>query len=217
MLLDIDKNPHLKDKEIRQIFFYFDRSIFGLEILIGDRELYTDREIKQNKFFFSGEQLYMRKSYTATSSQNHFIAELSQHRFVEADSSANCVNYPTDHKTYNDCDKNYIKKVLSTYSPNFSPIWSTLKMEQVSELLSTPGIFPNHSVTYEDLSDGTQISDCPLPCTQTYVETRSISYITNEDNSMDAITVTFVDNVEVTVYDFPRFQMVSFISQVTNC
>ena len=106
MLLDLDRTPDLKLKEIRQIFFNFNKSIFGLEIMIGDRDLYTDREIKQNKFFFSGEQPYISKqSNKRHSTQSNFIVELSQQRFVEADATENCTNYPGTHQTYNDCDK----------------------------------------------------------------------------------------------------------------
>ena len=216
MLLDLDDTPELEYEEIRQIFFKFDKSIFGLEVLIGDRELYTDREVKQIKFFFSGEQIYMKNSDQQTSQQSNFIVEFSQQKFVEADNNANCMNYPSEHQTYNDCDKNYINKVLSTYSPNLIPVWSTQNMTEVSRLLTYPMVFPNHTVSYEDLSDGTQISDCRLPCTQTYVKSRSISFVTNaKDDVLDSISVTFVDNVDVTLYDYPRFQLDAFLSQVT--
>ena len=214
MLLDIDKTLELKSEEIHQIDFSFKKSIFGLEILIGCRELYTDRGIKQNKFYFSGEDMYTSKSSRTSSIHNNFIVKISQQRFVEADNSENCVLYPTkDFQTYNDCDKAYIDSVLSTYSPMFVPVWSTQNMEEVSRLLSYPDTFPNNTVAYEDLYDGSQISSCPLPCTQTYVDTRSISYVKNEEDT-DSISVTFVDNVEITLNNFPKFQLVAFLSQV---
>ena len=215
MLLDIDQTPELKSKEIRQLDFFFKKSIFGLEILIGDRELYTDREIKQNKFFSSGENMYISKSSRKSSSHNTFIVKLSQQKFVEADKIENCAIYPTrDYQTYNDCDKTYINNVLSTYSPMFVPVWSTQDMEEVSRLLTNLDTLPNNTVAYEDLYDGSQMSSCPLPCTQTYVDTRSISYVRNAQD-MDSISVTFVDKVEITLYNFPKFQLVDFLSQVT--
>ena len=82
-------------------------------------------------------------------------------------------------------------------------------------LLSYPGTFPNNTVSYEDLYDGSQISSCPLPCTQTYVDTRSISYVKNEEHN-DSISITFVDNVEITWNTFPKFQLVDFLSQVIH-
>ena len=216
MLLDIEQTHELKSKEIRQIDFFFKKSIFGLEILVGDRELYTDREIKQNKFFSSGENIYISKSGRRTSSHNSFMVKLIQHRFVEADNIENCAIYPTkDHHTYNDCDKVYINNVLSTYSPHLVPVWSTQNMEEVSRLIRNLDTFPNNTVAYEDLYDGSQISSCSLPCTQTYVDTRSISYVKNEED-IDSISITFVENIEITSYNFPKFQLVEFLSQVIH-
>ena len=216
MLLDIDQTPELKSKDIHEVDFIFRKSIFGLEILIGDRDLYTDRDIKQNKFFSSGENIYISKSRRRTSIHNSFIVKLSQQKFVEADNVENCAIYPTrDYQTYNDCDKTYINNVLSTYSPNFVPLWSTQDMEEVSRLLSYPGTFPNNTVSYEDLYDGYQISSCPLPCTQTFVDTRSISYVKNEVD-LDSIAFTFVEKIEITLYNNPKVHLIDFIFQVNK-
>ena len=82
-------------------------------------------------------------------------------------------------------------------------------------LLSYPGTFPNNTVSYEDLYDGSQISSCPLPCTQTYVDTRSISYVKNEVD-LDSIAFTFVEKIEITLYNNPKVHLIDFIFQVNK-
>ena len=102
--------------------------------------------------------------------------------------------------------------ILATYSPKLVPVWSTQNMSEVSRLLIDPDT--NQTVSYEDLSDGTQISDCKLPCTQTYVTTRVISYNSNAKDVLDSISLTFVDSMEIMSHNFPGFQLVAFLSQV---
>ena len=56
--LDLSDNKEVKEKGLKQIFFYF-HSINGTsaEILLGDKTLTCSREIKDNKFYFSGPSL----------------------------------------------------------------------------------------------------------------------------------------------------------------
>ena len=68
---------------------------------------------------------------------------------------------------------------------------------------------------YGDLFDGTQLSDCPVPCTTTNTDTKHLFDITNVRNSNSStILLTFSSKVLVTKTDFPEFSLVSFLSEV---
>ena len=66
---------------------------------------------------------------------------------------------------------------------------------------------------YRDLFDGTQLSDCPLPCTTTNTETKHLFYRTSVRN-YSTILLTFSSKVLVTRTDFPEFSLASFLSEV---
>ena len=67
--------------------------------------------------------------------------------------------------------------------------------------------------TFEDLFDGTQLSDCPLPCITTTTETKHISDKTNPCN-LSTLLLTLSSKVLVTRTDFPEFRLASFLSEV---
>jgi hypothetical protein len=217
MILDIDENPEVREKKVRQIFFNFDAKIYGLEVHPVGREFYTDREIQQNTFFYSGEMLYQLKS-VKNAYTNALMLTLSQEIFVEGDKNQNCNNYPNSRfDSYNDCDKDFIKRVLSTFKPSFVPFWATDNMTEATTFFVwnfNETILPNNTVDYEDLPDGVRNSDCPLPCTQTYVDSRFISKREYRGTIPDSIIVTFSETVQITTSDFPPFSFLDYLSRL---
>ena len=56
--LDLSGNEEVEEKGVKQIFFYFHpMNGTSAEILLGDKTLTCSREIKDNKFYFSGPSL----------------------------------------------------------------------------------------------------------------------------------------------------------------
>ena len=59
--LDLSQNSDIKEKGLKQIFFYF-HSLAGtfMEMLIEDKSLACTREIKENKFYSSGPNIELK-------------------------------------------------------------------------------------------------------------------------------------------------------------
>ena len=68
-------------------------------------------------------------------------------------------------------------------------------------------------VTFKDLMDGSQLSDCPLPCTTTNTETKHILDRTGNRN-YPTLFLSFSSKVMVTRTDFLKFSLASFLSEV---
>ena len=68
-------------------------------------------------------------------------------------------------------------------------------------------------VSYGDLIDGTQLSDCPLPCTTTNTETKQLYEKTNSRNA-STISLSFSSRVMVTKTDFLKFSLASLFSEM---
>ena len=95
---------------------------------------------------------------------------------------------------------------MRRYIPrDVNPIWLEDDMEQVT-LLKTSHELANSSVAYGDLPDGTQLSDCPLPCTTTFVETRLISE-TESLTNYSTLDLTFSQTMTITTTGFVRFNL----------
>ena len=69
-------------------------------------------------------------------------------------------------------------------------------------------------LSYADLFDGTQLSDCPLPCTTTYTETKHLFDRTVSNSNISTLLLTVSSKVLVTRTDFPEFSLASFLSEV---
>ena len=174
--VDFLKNDVIRAEGIANIFVYiFDQTFHSdftsVEIIPVDRNLFTDRNLKNTRLYYFGPNIVMAKDAPPRSSDD-YILELKQDIFVENDASKNCVNYPNaDYDSYNDCDKNFtLRKLAEHYGPDLVPIWATLDMKSV-----TQSHFVDWSYDYGSLYDGTVKSDCPLPCTTTSVNARFIS------------------------------------------
>ena len=65
-----------------------------------------------------------------------------------------------------------------------------------------------------DLPDGTAVSDCGLPCSQTSVKSKLISVSTRSQDIDNMLMITFMNTITVTSYNFPPFSFSSLLSQV---
>ena len=68
-------------------------------------------------------------------------------------------------------------------------------------------------MTYGDLVVGSQLSDCPLPCTTTRTKTKHL-FDTPEDRNISTLALTFSGKVLVTRTDFLTFSLASLLSEV---
>ena len=132
---------------------------------------------------------------------------MKQNIFNEDDPSKKCKSYPTiEFETYNECDESFMRKTLENhYPPNFYPLWATDNISLVSSSI----ILNNRS--YVDFADGTELSDCPLPCkTTTFVS----SHIATEPSSFNksSIEITFGNTVMASITDFKKFTAVDFLA-----
>ena len=143
----------------------------SLEIIPLDRSLFTDRNLKDTKLYYSGYNIELEKGVPFGSSDD-YVLELQQNIFVRDDLSKNCVDYPTKrYESYNDCDKDFVLTTLAEhYGQDFLPIWATFHLENV-----TRSHYIDWSFDYYYIFDGTIKSNCSLPCTTTSVKARFLS------------------------------------------
>ena len=99
------------------------------------------------------------------------------------------------------------KTFAEFYPPHFTPMWSTDNMT----LLTMQMLVTNNS--YVDLADGTQVSDCPVPCRSTIFVS---SLIATEQTSFNdsSIEITFENTVAIYMTDFAQFTLVDFLATV---
>ena len=64
-----------------------------------------------------------------------------------------------------------------------------------------------------DLFVGSQLSDCPLPCTTTRTKTKHL-FDRSDDSKFSTLALTFSSKVLVTKTDFLTFSLASFLSEV---
>ena len=173
--LDFLKNETIKEEGIRDIYvdFYdkYNASLMSVEIIPLDRNLFTERTLKNTRLYYFGPNIVMEKG-VFTGAYDDYILELRQDRYVEHDPSKNCKNYPNkEYESYNACDKNFTLTTLAEhYGPEFVPFWATDNLDNVTK--SHP---VDWSYDYGPLYDGTIMSDCPLPCTTNSVNARFIN------------------------------------------
>jgi hypothetical protein len=138
-----------------------------------------------------------------------YIVNLKKNVFVEEDPSKNCQDYPNaDFETYGECDDHFMKEYVATSSPGLVPIWLTEDLDNVTTL-----DIIDYQYDYDNLYDGTKLSDCPLPCTTISTKTSLLSdYITGDGST--TIDITFSSTVQVTTTDFVQLNLSTFLSDV---
>ena len=67
--------------------------------------------------------------------------------------------------------------------------------------------------SYVDLADGTQLSDCPVPCRSTTFISSLIATEASSSNQ-SSIEITFEETVTVAVTDFAQFTLADFLATV---
>ena len=109
--IDFTKDETILRENIAYIWIEPDQrfiaSNMSLEIVPLDRHLFTDRNLKNTRLYYSGHNIVIDKD-APLGSYDDYILELRQDVFVEQDRSKNCRNYPTSaYESYNECDKNF--------------------------------------------------------------------------------------------------------------
>ena len=137
----------------------------------------------------------------------YYAVKLRENIFVEEDLSKNCVEYPHEkHETYNDCDEEF---VASNLPPGLVPIWLTNNTEEVTSLLNQTRL--SDSEIYYKLHNGLQKSNCPVPCSTFYVESK---YITGEWYSSSGIDLDLSQDIIVIKTEFLKFTFEKFLSDI---
>ena len=64
-----------------------------------------------------------------------FVVDISESVYVEEDPSKRCRVYPNkEHRSYRECDDQFMKDLVSTFDPPITPIWLTDDLNQVTKL-----------------------------------------------------------------------------------
>ena len=206
--LNISESTDIKKEGILQVFFFFNPvNEYNADILLEDKDRYCDRAIKSNRLALFGQQLKHHKLTKNESMQ--YIVRMKQTIFNENDSSKKCINYPTEkYENYNHCDESFMRNTFNEfYPPHFTPVWAT----DNTTLVTTSMLVTNNS--YVDLADGTQLSDCPVPCRSTTFISSLIATEASSSNQ-SSIEITFEETVTVAVTDFAQFTLADFLATV---
>ena len=99
-----------------------------------------------------------------------------------------------------------LNSCLEKYYPKgFTPVWATDNMSLATKFAVV------HNNCYADLGDGTQHSDCPLPCLTTTFLSSFLS-IESQNSKTSSIEITLKDTVTVFDTDFVQISFVEFLS-----
>ena len=61
--------------------------------------------------------------------------DISEWVYVEEDASKRCRVYPNkEHRSYRECDDQFMKDLVSTFDPPITPVWLTDDLNQVTKL-----------------------------------------------------------------------------------
>jgi hypothetical protein len=142
----------------------------------------------------------------------NYVVKIKKNVFVKEDPTKNCENYPNSkYASYRDCDHQWMKKLVDNETPGLVPIWLADNFEMVTKQYYS--YLAATSTLNENLFDGTFVSDCRLPCTTIYTDTRFISKKTSiEEGSL--IDITFSPKVQVTTTDMVKLPLSTFLSDV---
>jgi hypothetical protein len=202
--LNIASNPAVKKHGLKELFIDFkDLENRSVEVQIQGSSQACDRNIIAHLLYSEGAEIRLLKMNLA----RMFLVNLKKNVFVEEDPTKNCRNYPNpDYASYRDCDDQWMKDTVASQAPGLVPIWLADTMETVTIQLFAPN-FTN----FGGMITGSSLSDCPLPCSTIYTETRFIAEHIADDA---VIAITFSPSVQVTTTDFVKPTLSSFLSAV---
>jgi hypothetical protein len=175
-----------------------------------------DRILKDHRLYSSGDRIKLERMVDRMVAQN-YVVKIKENIFVEEDPTKKCKNYPnSEYSSYRDCDHHWMKSTIEREAPGLVPVWLGDNLELVTKQYSASAYSDTTAVTLMNLYDGTFVSDCPLPCTTIYTETRLISQADYDDESEEEnkIDFTFSPKVLVTTTDFVKPTLSMFLSDV---
>ena len=152
-----------------RLFIIFKEDLrFDIEMQLEDKESTTVRPLMYNINKQKGDKIVVEETLT-----HEYYLDFYKEIFNEEDKNRNCKNYPfKTHKTYKECDKNFIREVLDEYGlKNITPIWATDNMDEVTEQWSV-GEKGNKLL---GLFAGIQANNCSKPCTSTRTNVRKLA------------------------------------------
>ena len=199
-----------KEGSIKSVFLGFTTNLTGsVQILMESSTLFADRDLSAQSWYRTGHDIVMPLNQNASFVHKTYDVMLSKNTFVESDPTKGCRNYPIEKfLSYNDCDKHFVQKDLDKrVGKGFLPFWATDDSTQVS----TANVTFIDKATVLALYDGSQSSNCPLPC-----ETASMRTIPFSEEITDSpmIQINFASLVPISKTDFMRFDLVEFLADI---
>ena len=145
------------------------------------------------------------------SRRKEYMVEVQKNQHVEEDPAQGCRNYPnTEFETFNDCDMAFMRRSLAkSYSayPNFIPLMVAEKESDATSWLEVgPDFYQPKQFNFRDMSDGTQASDCPPPCTTHHTSATFLAEIARNKNYSE-IVLTFSNTVTAKATTYPTFKL----------
>jgi hypothetical protein len=189
MVLFLDKmcfiirNTSIKALKVVSFYFKQNTGMKEAELFILDSNLVAARNLMDHNLHFLGPQ--MRVDMANGTNAFVYNLALTQTMYDEDDESKNCAVYPTSlYRSYGDCDKAYVERVLD----GIVPIWATDNISGVTTQYKTP----NEKI---DIHFGAHVSRaCKLPCTTTK---GSFKLRTSLTGNLSGISVYFRDEMQV--------------------
>ena len=137
-----------------------------VELRIRGKTLKSQREVKEHRFFASGDDLKLTRDDLELNKFSNYIMKIKKNVFVEEDRTKNCRNYPNlDFHSFKDCDLQYMRTKVKEM--NLMPPWLTDDLDTVT---TGPVKFATQSISHQlgRLLTGMDKSACPLPCTHSW-------------------------------------------------
>ena len=96
-----------------------------------------------------------------------YALQIEQEIYDEKDEKIGCRNYPTDlYPTYQDCDKEFVRKWIENHTPNLVPVWASKSQNDTTTLTENGVVLTGRFFV------GSHRSECPLPCKTTKIAVR---------------------------------------------
>ena len=144
---------------------------FGVSILVEDRMKALRRRLsKSNSLDYIGPPIESKRRIPKF---YRFILRIAQTIDLEEDPGSICTNYPTKtFASYRDCDERFVYQEMKKY--NLMPFWAAKSLNEVTKLVH----YNKENLTappWRYLLEGSQESNCQLPCKSTKVNACSFS------------------------------------------
>ena len=211
--LDLTKHKEIDTENLDQIIFYFPlKNATSITMLIEDKARSLTRSYRHNFLSRPGSTIELKS--LKRGSVKDVMLMMEQEMFEEEDEDNPCKNYPNeDYESFEDCDNTFVHDFLEYKFPvQFMPIWATDNTSQVTllEALKTNGL---ELLDYKKIISGRTPNNCLRPCLVTSIKTINLGVTSNKRN-MSRILIDFPNEVPLTKFEFPKFSLVPFLSEV---